>query len=248
MQKALQRLEVIEAAKQPKTPAKQPTRPAEKPVQNPDSPSVQPSQGKKGKKGKSGKRQRQPRASTTDAEARIMKMADGGFRPAYDVQFATDTLTQVIVGVEVSNQGNDKGQLGRMLAQLKQRYGFYPPEALVDPGFEDHDDFDRAAQLGVRVYCPPSEYAGMQDGPYAPQPRDSRDTMAWRERMASDEAKAIYKQRAATAECVNALAANRGLRAFVVRGLEKVRAVAIWYALLHTLLRGRALRLAAAQA
>ena len=35
---------------------------------------------------------KEPRASTTDAEARVMKMADGGYRPAYNVQFATDML------------------------------------------------------------------------------------------------------------------------------------------------------------
>jgi len=45
------------------------------------------------------------RVSTTDPSARIMKMADGGFRPAYNIQYATDTDSQVIVGVDVSNQG-----------------------------------------------------------------------------------------------------------------------------------------------
>jgi hypothetical protein len=31
-----------------------------------------------------------PRASTTDAEARVMKMPDGGFRPGFNVQLATE--------------------------------------------------------------------------------------------------------------------------------------------------------------
>ena len=47
------------------------------------------------------------RASTTNPEARVMKMADGGFRPAYNGQLAVDTETQVIVGVDVSNSGSD---------------------------------------------------------------------------------------------------------------------------------------------
>ncbi len=63
--------------------------------------------------------------------------------------------------------------------------------------------------------------------------------------MATDEAKAIYRQRGATAECVNALARNRGLRRFLVRGLRKVKAVVLWYALAHNLTRAVALHAAA---
>jgi hypothetical protein len=48
-------------------------------------------------------REKEPRASTTDAQARVMKMADGGFRPAYSVQFATDTKSTAIAGVPVDN-------------------------------------------------------------------------------------------------------------------------------------------------
>jgi hypothetical protein len=194
------------------------------------------------------KRSREPRASTTDAQARVMKMPDGGFRPAYDVQFSTDTQTQVIGGVLVNNQGNDKGMLGRMQDQLKERYGFRPKEALVDGGFVDYSDFERVSQQATVIYATPANYRSNQPDPYAPQPNDTPAISAWRERMATEAAKEIYKLRAATAECVNAIAANRGLTQFVVRGLNKVKAVALWYALLHNLLRGRALRLAAAQA
>ena len=45
------------------------------------------------------------RVSTTDPEATVMKMADGGFRPAYNVQFSTDTALRIIVGMEVSTSG-----------------------------------------------------------------------------------------------------------------------------------------------
>jgi hypothetical protein len=40
-----------------------------------------------------------------------MKMGDGGFRPAYNGQFATDTASQVVVGVEAVAVGTDMGQL-----------------------------------------------------------------------------------------------------------------------------------------
>ncbi len=60
----------------------------------------------------------------------------------------------------------------------------------------------------------------------------------WRERITTDAAKAIYKERAATAECVNAQARNRGLTRLVRRGVEKVRATAQWYALAHNMACG----------
>jgi hypothetical protein len=62
--------------------------------------------------------------------------------------------------------------------------------------------------------------------------------------MATEEAKTIYKDRASTAECVNALARGRGLLRFLVRGLRKVKAIALWQALAHNLLRGAKLRAA----
>ena len=40
-------------------------------------------------KKRNGGKAEEARASTTDAEARVMKMGDGGFRPAFNVQFAT---------------------------------------------------------------------------------------------------------------------------------------------------------------
>ena len=70
------------------------------------------------------------RASTTDAQARVMKMADGGFRPAYNVQFATDCESQVVVGVEVTTQGSDMAQLAPMVEQVEQRLGRAPEQWL----------------------------------------------------------------------------------------------------------------------
>jgi IS5 family transposase len=55
-------------------------------------------------------------------------------------------------------------------------------------------------------------------------------------------AKMISRGRAATAECINALARHRGFQQFHVRGLLKVRAVVLWYALAHHLMRAVELR------
>ena len=193
-------------------------------------------------------RDKPQRASTTDPEARRMKMADGGTRPAYNVQFCTDTATQIIGGVDVNNTGSDKGSLGPMLGQIEQRYQRRPKEALVDGGFVNLEDFDQVQQKQTTVYAPVPENRRPDQDPHLPLPSDPATIAAWRQRMATELAKEIYKLRAATAECVNAIQTNRGLQAFRVRGLKKVKAAVMWFVLLHNLLRGHTLRLAAAQA
>jgi transposase len=188
------------------------------------------------------------RASTTDADARVMKMADGGFRPAFNGEFATDTGTQVIVGVDATNAGSDLGELVPMVEQLDGRYGQVPAQMLVDGGFASHEAIAKvsAPEIGCTVYAPVPKPKDPTRERYQACPGDSAAVGAWRERMGTAEAQAIYKQRAATAECVNALARNRGLRQFLVRGLPKVKAVLLWFALAHNLMRSVALRSTAA--
>lgn len=190
------------------------------------------------------------RASTTDPEARVMKMGDGGFRPAHNVQFATDTASQVITGVDVVNTGSDQGQMAPMLEQHEQRHGRAPDEMLVDGGFAKHEDIEQAGSPahGTTVYAPVPKPKDPARDPHVPRPGDSETIAEWRERMGTPEAKAIYKERASTAECVNAIARNRGLRQFLVRGLAKVRTVVLWFALAHNLMRAVALRAEAALA
>lgn len=179
----------------------------------------------------------EPRASSTDAEARVMKMADGGFRPAYNVQFTTTTDSQIIVGIEVNNCGSDLGQLSPMLDQVEKRYEECPAEWLADGGFARNADIEDAHRRGTTVYAPVRHPRDSSRDPHVALPDDSEAIVQWRQRMGSEAAKEIYKQRAATAECVNAIARGRGLTQFLVRGLNKVKAVALWYALAHNLMR-----------
>lgn len=186
----------------------------------------------------------QARASMTDPEARRMKMGDGGFRPAYNVEFATTLDTLVIVGVDVINAGSDGGQMEPMVERIKQQYAAVPENYCTDGGFSTVDDIAKVSELGSTVYTPVKE-ADRQErqgkDPYAPRPGDSPAVAQWRQRMGTDEGKAIYRQRS-KCEWSNAMARNRGLQQFVVRGLAKVKAVALWFALTHNLFRMVALR------
>ncbi len=186
------------------------------------------------------------RASTSDPEARVMKMADGGFRPAFNGQFAADTETMVILGVDVDNGGSDQGKMSPMVEQLQDRYGQTPSDYLVDGGFANHDDIEKVSGPGIgsTVYAPVQAPKDKNRDRFQPLAGDSEAVAEWRRRMATEAAKMIYRERAATAECVNAQARNRGLQQFRVRGREKAKAVLLWFALAHNLMRAAALRLA----
>ncbi len=191
-------------------------------------------------KKRSGAKDTTPRASSTDADARVMKMGDGGFRPAYNVQFATTTDdARVIVGVDVVNRGSDMGQSTPMLDAIESRTGRRPSEHLVDGGYPSHPAVDAAAEKEVTLFAPlPKPKKGDTRDPHAPRDDDSEAVAAWRQRMGTAQAKEIYKQRAATAETVNADAKqHRGLDTFPVRGLPKVLGCALLFALTYDILR-----------
>jgi transposase len=191
------------------------------------------------KKDKAKGKLKEPRASTTDAEARVMKMPDGGFRPALNVQLAVDTHSRAIVGVEVINAGVDHQQLEPMRQQVQTRSGRQVKEHLADGGYLTFDDVDKAAEQNVTLYVPPKpprdpEKFGSE---YEPRDSDSDAVNQWRARMGSDQAKEIYTQRAATVETVNAdLKTHRGLVQLTVRGLRKAKCVALWCALAYNLM------------
>ncbi|HTD27734.1 MAG TPA: IS1182 family transposase, partial [Candidatus Elarobacter sp.] len=182
------------------------------------------------------------RVSMTDPDARVMKMADGGYRPAYNVQLATAVEGRVIVGVQVTNAGTDLAQLTPMRAAVEQRTGQQPREYLVDGGFVQLESIAAAAADGVTVYAPVRKPPRADIDPHVAKPTDAPAVAAWRVRMGTEDAKTIYKDRAAVAETVNAdLRAHRGLNRLPVRGLAKVQCIAVWAALTYNVLRWLAL-------
>jgi hypothetical protein len=186
----------------------------------------------------------QARVSTTDPEARVMKMADGGFRPAYNLEMATDVESQVIVGVGVVTQGSDGGQALPLVQQIERRTGARPAAYLVDGGFATREDITALERQGITVYAPTRPPRTETSGRTQAEPRrdDTPEVALWRARMETDAAKAVYKERAATAECVNAQARRYGLRQLVVRGAEKALCVLLLVAVAHNVLRWIALR------
>lgn len=185
-------------------------------------------------------REKELRVSSSDPEARVMKMANGGFNPAVNVQLASDPESRAIVGVEVSNAGSDSAGLSEPLRQqVERRSGGQVKQHLLDGGYMKMTDLERAQEQGVELYMPPkpARKAERRGRELEIKPGDSAAVRAWKRRMASAEGQEIYRQRAATSETVNAdLRCYRGLGPMTVRGLNKMRCVALWCALAYNLL------------
>jgi hypothetical protein len=136
----------------------------------------------------------------------------------------------VIVGVGVTNRGNDSGEASPMLKKVEERCGKAPEDYLVDGGFAALDEIKKIDNYGVTVYAPTRVRRGKEGEQSQPRPGDTPEVAAWRVRMGTEEAKEIYKERAATSECVNAQIRERyGLGQFALRGLAKQLMVVRWW-------------------
>lgn len=199
---------------------------------------------------KSGRKETEARASTTDPEARIMKFANGGFDPGYNVQIATDVDSKIIVDVGATNAGNDFNQAAPMLDQLKARYGITPREALYDGGYATQHTLEGCTAHGVEPYMPLKQKAkqiAAGKDPYARKKGDNDDAAAWRHRMGTPKAAEVYPLRAQTAEWINARVRNWGLRILSTCGQVKCRITALLHAITHNLLIAGNLRAEAEQ-
>ncbi|WP_041450530.1 IS1182-like element ISAde2 family transposase [Anaeromyxobacter dehalogenans] len=197
------------------------------------------------KKPSDARRRGEIRVSTTDAESRVMKMADGGFRPAYNVQFATDE-SGVIVGTDVTNNGTDQPHVVPMLDEIRRRTGETPREYLVDGGFVTLDNIEAIAERGATPYAPLPKPKSKAVDPHAPKRNDTPAIGAWRVRMGTEDAKRVYVQRGVLAERTNAdLRVHRRLDRLNVRGLVKVKTIVLLAAISFNIMRLIASRLSA---
>jgi len=176
------------------------------------------------------------RVSSTDPEARKMKMPDGGTRPAFNVQLAEDASSGAVVGVDVVSSPADQNQSEPLREQVEQRTGQKVQEHLMDQGYVAMASIGRAEESGVAVYAPLPRNRKTGE-PVTESRWDTEWTRRWRERMQTPEAKEVYKLRAARSERVNAELVDRmGLYRVAVRGLRKVKCVMLWMTLAYNMI------------
>ncbi len=179
-------------------------------------------------------KQKEPRASTTDPQARVMKMADGGFRPGYNAQFASLPENGIVVAVSCQTVGSDRGLAEPMAQAIEATYQRRAKTYLVDGGYLSAPDIEAAAKAGTTLYCPPLKSKSGRD-PYEPREEDSPAVANWRARMASPLGQEIYKRRS-RCELVHAKFRNLGLDHIRLRGVEKVTTWMRWFALASNIL------------
>jgi hypothetical protein len=142
--------------------------------------------------------------------------------------------------VEVSNEGSDNAGLSEpMRQQVEQRTGGKVQQHLLDGGYMHKGDLERAQTAGVELFIPPkmAQDTTRRGRELEVRPGDTAAVQAWKQRMAAETGKEIYRQRAATSETVNAdLRTYRGLTQITVRSLKKQRCAALWCALAYNLL------------
>jgi transposase len=189
------------------------------------------------KRGKAAEKDKEPRASTTDPQARVMKMADGGFRPAWNVQVVSAAGEQFVIDIDPLANGSDRGLLRPAIEAARNRLGQLPRRHLADGGFTAAHDIEWAHGEEIEIYCPPTQSKHGTD-PYMPRRDDGPGVLAWRQRMASAEGQTIYRQRS-MCECIHARWRNWNLTRFNVRGIAKVKAVMLWFALANNILQAR---------
>ena len=259
------------------------------------------------------KEKQEVRVSVSDPEARNMKQPGGGYAPSYNVQISTEASHKIIVGVGLSQNGNDYAELVGAMQRVQQNLQAKPGQVVVDGGFTARENIQAMASQGIDLIGPkaepPTAEKAIQDtGANAPQPaapftaqaftydatqdqytcpagqtllcvrEDKRragvvqyyyqtpksccqkcplqsqccpknktgriliraleepEVQAYRQKMQSQQAQAIYRQRAPVAEFPNAwIKAKLGLRKFRLRGLVKAAVEALWACLTYNI-------------
>ena len=104
---------------------------------------------------------KRPKASTTDPEARVMKMPHGGYEPAYNVQFAAVANPMggpvAIVGVQVTQTPSDQGSVLPMVEQIEARTGRRVRRLAVDSNHVSQPALQQAQARGLELISRPPE-------------------------------------------------------------------------------------------
>lgn len=188
-----------------------------------------------------GRKAAEPKASTSDPQARSMRFSDGSHGPGYNVQIAATPDHGFILGICTTDRRNDLDLVQPMIGEIERRLGRRPKAAIADQGYVSTDDIVAlaACEPPVRLYVPlPEERTDIK--PQSVRRRAKRQEKEpeaikqWRQRMVTDEAEAKMKKRKRI-ELTNAHVKAAGLACQLLRGLVKVQAAAILVALAHNL-------------
>ena len=168
----------------------------------------------------------------TDPDSRIMKNADKAFIQGYNGQAGVDVDSQIIVAAQLSDQAADGPHLVGMVEQVEQTTGKRPQEILADAGYFSEDNVTTLQERGMSVLIPPERVRHRQwrecSSPPSspPPPKDTSVSERMRYQLKMPENRERYRMRQQSVEPVfGQIKQARGLRQFLLRGLDKVSAL-----------------------
>ena len=181
----------------------------------------------------------------TDPESRIMKDgATGSFEQSYNAQIAVDGQAQIIVAATLIQENNDKHQLVPVLEEVKINMGRMPEKVTADAGYYSAAAVANEALSTVDLYVTPDggkkteQVEAVNSEPRAPTELEQNAQARMREKLKTEEGRAIYKQRKMIVEPVfGQVKEVRGFRRFSFRGLRKNKAEWTLICLTHNLLK-----------
>jgi len=166
----------------------------------------------------------------TDRESRIMPSSSGGFDQSYNAQAAVDVASMLIVENHITQQSNDKLELGPVvekLCSLPESLGAIDT-LLADAGYFSQNNVEQCKGKNIVPYIA----SGREQHNAAPEDRFSEPeplvgpvdpVTEMRHRLKTILGKAIYAKRKSTVEPVfGIIKAVMGFRQFLLRGLRKV--------------------------
>jgi len=112
---------------------------------------------------KTNKEKENARVSTTDPESRVMKQGNGGFSPSYNVQISTDSANGFIVGVAVTQSGNDAQELIPAIDRMEENFGKKPQQMIVDSGYTTKANILEADAKGIDLIASFRESVGTEN-------------------------------------------------------------------------------------
>ena len=169
-------------------------------------------------------------------------MKDGAttaFVQGYNCQAAVDAGSQVIVAAEVTQEANDKRQLNPMLDAVKETTGRYPEKTSEDSGYCSEEAILEAGRRGVDLYVATKRWKHGEEPPY-PKGRTPAGMTPVEKMQRKVETKAgreEYAKRKETVEPVFGQIRTRGLRQFLLRGVQKVGLEWKLWAATHNILK-----------
>ena len=183
----------------------------------------------------------------TDPESKIMKTSDGSYHQCYNGQAVVDSVAQVIVVAELSDQAADQRQLQPALEQLGenvQAIGAELPDGATltaDGGYFSEENVETCEQHDLDPYIATGRFKHDEPQPPPPTgpiPKDATPKQRMARKTRTKKGRKVYSRRKAIVEPVfGQIGTVQDGRQVLIRGKTAARAQWRFECAIHNLLK-----------